>query len=100
MKKRSVAEAVLGHGYVRRIAAIAFLLCVLGAGRAVAQVDPDFETVLQNYIKVDNTSLEDAPLKKIVANWPGNQTIAGLRAVVEELLQPTGGTRRVATGNI
>ncbi len=80
-----------------------FILIVLLIANGInvkGQTDPNFESVLNAYIKEQGIALEDTNLRMILAEWPGNRTMDGVRSIVEELLKPTGGNRRSTTSEI
>jgi hypothetical protein len=79
----------------------AYLLFAAGfvvmTSHAVGQYDPDFEEALDAYVKERRVGLDDAKLRKIVADWPGSRTMDGVRSMVAELLKPSDGSRRPET---
>jgi len=82
----------------KRITFVLFIFMV--ATDAVAQLDQDFERILNAYIKEEGIILDEATLQKIVDSWPGIRTMDGVRSMVSEILKPTGGSRRSCTFSI
>lgn len=63
-------------------------------GKLTAQFDSSFDQVLSDYDQQDIASRDKSRRNQIVAAWPGNQTMDGIRSIVRELVKPAVDGRR------